>query len=147
MSINFLTKESFTSHFSKTNLKILKSHKPLKINLIKSFNLKFKTHLLLYISLKNIALYVNKIKKFIMTILTKQYIDEHSASLNISRFALTEFTIPDGFTEIGIDAFSQCFALESINIPNSVTTIGEEAFDECTALTCINFPDGMTTII
>ena len=81
-----------------------------------------------------------------MTILTKIYIDEHCASLNISRSALTEFTIPDDFTEIGTSAFSQCFALVSINIPNSVTMIGEDAFDDCTSLTSIFIPESVNTI-
>lgn len=48
------------------------------------------------------------------------------------------YTVPDGVTSIGNDAFSGCSALTSVNIPASVTTIAEGAFVECSALSVIN---------
>jgi hypothetical protein len=81
-----------------------------------------------------------------MTILRQPGIDNHCARLNISRENLTEFVIPDGVTEIGIWAFSNCTSLTSITIPDSVTIIDRHAFDRCKSLTSIVIPDGVTTI-
>ena len=55
-----------------------------------------------------------------MTILSKQYIDDHCNNLGTLRHQLTEFVVPDGVTKIGDDAFRGCSALTSITIPDSV---------------------------
>jgi len=47
---------------------------------------------------------------------------------------LTEYTIPDGITEIGALSFPYCTHLQSVTIPDSVTSIGEKAFLNCTSL-------------
>ena len=47
---------------------------------------------------------------------------------------LTEYTIPDGITEIGELSFPYCTHLQSVTIPDSVTSIGEKAFLNCTSL-------------
>ena len=59
---------------------------------------------------------------------------------------LTEYTIPDGVTEIGDNAFWQCKSLINITIPHCVTSIGEEAFYLCTSLTSVTIPDSVTSI-
>ncbi len=56
------------------------------------------------------------------------------------------FDIPEGVTEIGEYAFSECCSLTSVNIPDSVTEIGEGAFGECGSLESITIPKGVTKI-
>lgn len=59
----------------------------------------------------------------------------------------TSFTIPDGVTKIGDNAFS-CFnsKLKSVIISDSVTTIGNSAFFECTSLSSIKIGKGVKII-
>ena len=59
---------------------------------------------------------------------------------------LTEYTIPDSVTEIGIWAFSGYSSLTSITIPDSVTTIGRYAFYSCRSLTSVTIGKSVTTI-
>ncbi len=59
---------------------------------------------------------------------------------------LTEYTIPDSVTTIGMYAFMYCESLTSVTIPDSVTTIGERAFAGCSSLTSVTIPDSVTTI-
>ena len=59
---------------------------------------------------------------------------------------LTEYTIPDGVTTIGEDAFAYCDRLTSITIPDSVTTIGQWAFGGCSSLKSVTIGDSVTTI-
>ena len=50
---------------------------------------------------------------------------------------LTEYTLPNGATSIGEQAFGDCSSLTSITIPDSVTSIGDYAFGSCSALNAI----------
>ena len=54
--------------------------------------------------------------------------------------------IPDGVTEIGINAFSGCGNVTGVAIPDSVSVIGRGAFEKCVGLTAIQIPQGVTMI-
>ena len=56
------------------------------------------------------------------------------------------YTIPQGITAIGDDAFARCSSLTSVSIPDSVTSIGDYAFYGCTSLTSVSIPDSVTAI-
>ena len=50
---------------------------------------------------------------------------------------LTQYTISDSVTSIGMYALSGCTSLTSITIPDVVTRIGSGAFRDCTSLTSV----------
>ena len=54
--------------------------------------------------------------------------------------------IPEGTTEIGMFAFSNCTSLKSMVIPQGVTNIDDCAFEGCTSLTTVTLPVGVKTI-
>ena len=56
------------------------------------------------------------------------------------------YTIPNGVTTIGKDAFFNAGNLESVTIPNSVTTIEEHAFGGCRGKMSITIPNSVTAI-
>ena len=51
--------------------------------------------------------------------------------------ALTSMIIPNGITKIRGFAFYHCTSLKSINLPQSITQIQRDAFRDCTALTTV----------
>lgn len=51
--------------------------------------------------------------------------------------------LPQGLTNIGDNAFSDCAALQAVAIPTTVTNIGAAAFQNCTALTTVLIPEGV----
>jgi hypothetical protein len=56
------------------------------------------------------------------------------------------YTIPNGVTSIGTNAFYNCSSLTNVTIPNSVTSIGNDAFGLCTSLTSVTIPNSVTSI-
>ena len=67
-------------------------------------------------------------------------------TIRVNNKNITHFTIPNGVTTIGYEAFCGCSALQSVDIPNSVTTIDSGAFSACLSLHYIDIPDSVTTI-
>ena len=59
---------------------------------------------------------------------------------------ITNITIPNSVTSIGICAFSGCTGLTSVTIPNSVASIGDGAFYNCEGLTSVTIPNSVTSI-
>jgi hypothetical protein len=56
------------------------------------------------------------------------------------------YTISNGVTSIGDEAFEDCIYLTSVTIGNSVTSIGDEAFESCSGLTSLTIGNGVTSI-
>ena len=54
---------------------------------------------------------------------------------------ITGITIPEGYTDIGTEAFSGCTALKKAVIPGSVNMISTSAFLGCTALDTVDFAE------
>ena len=54
---------------------------------------------------------------------------------------ITGVTIPEGYTDIGSEAFLSCINLKSVIIPGSVITIGSSAFSDCSALDTVTFSE------
>lgn len=54
---------------------------------------------------------------------------------------ITRVTIPEGYTDIGTEAFSGCTALKKAVIPGSVNMISTSAFLGCTALDTVDFAE------
>lgn len=65
---------------------------------------------------------------------------------SFAQAGLTEYSIPQGISEISASAFMDCDALTNVTIPDSVTLIGVNAFTNCVALRSIVIPDSVKTI-
>lgn len=61
---------------------------------------------------------------------------------------LTSITIPDSVTNIGANAFENCYSAETITITmeSQITSIGNSAFRGCLSLTSMLVPNGVTLI-
>ena len=56
------------------------------------------------------------------------------------------FIIPEGVTEIGIEAFERCSSLKNITLPEGLKKIWDYAFEDCTSLESIIIPESVTEI-
>lgn len=59
---------------------------------------------------------------------------------------VTELLIPDGVTEIALDAFNSCKGLRKVVLPQGLKKIGCFTFEGCSILECIDIPEGVTEI-
>ena len=71
--------------------------------------------------------------------------DEHSLIAYPAGLTAASYTVPEGVTTIGIQAFYYCPNLTNVTLPESLTSIGDSAFS-VTGLTEIEIPEGVTTI-
>ncbi len=82
--------------------------------------------------------------------LTEITIPDGVTSLGVGTFfestGLTKVTLPEGILTLPLYTFYGCRSLVDITIPGSVSTLGSYAFAECTNLTEITIPDGVTSI-
>ena len=69
--------------------------------------------------------------------------DVFSGTMIMSFNELKHFT---GLTEIGEEAFADCFSLTNITIPDSVIAISHAAFANCNSLTSITVPNSVMAI-
>ena len=76
----------------------------------------------------------------------KALIDNYGVLISFAPYNQTEYTIPEGVTEIGGSVFLRCSGLQSVTIPESVTVIGTESFYGCSGLTSIIIPNGVKSI-
>lgn len=93
----------------------------------------------------------NKLPQFIDGTLTTITADDLAGITEVRDYAfyhseITNITLPDTATEIGLNAFDFCSSLTSINIPDGVTSIGSYALEYCSSLTSITIPANVTTI-
>ena len=56
-----------------------------------------------------------------------------------------EIAIPEGVTELGVDAFCGCTSLAKISLPSTLTKVGVSAFYGCPMLNSIVIPASVTT--
>ena len=59
---------------------------------------------------------------------------------------MTQLSIPDSVTYIGLCAIEYCNSLESLTIPGSVKTLGVNAVSHCEALKSVTIQEGVTYI-
>jgi hypothetical protein len=76
--------------------------------------------------------------------------DGHVVITNCLQSATT-CTVPEEIdgapvTEIGDDAFAECYFLETLELPDTITTIGRQAFSACSTLETLVLPDTVTSM-
>ena len=71
-----------------------------------------------------------------------EYSDDKKKFVRCPKNYKGHYTIQEGVTSIGKEAFYKCSGLTSVTIPNSVTSIGSYAFEACDALQTIFVPGG-----
>ena len=59
---------------------------------------------------------------------------------------LTEFTVPERITKLGVGAFLECEQLTKITLPEGLTTLNTQMFFACQSLTEVSLPAGIKII-
>ena len=73
-------------------------------------------------------------------------IESESNTLISTCLGLKSFSIPDGVTAIGDEAYSGYRSLKSIQIPNGIISIGNYAFSNCDSLEYVELPISLQSI-
>jgi len=60
--------------------------------------------------------------------------------------AAASYIMPNGVTNIGMEAFYGCPNLISVTLSTNVVVVGTAAFEDCSVLASITFPDSVTVI-
>ena len=60
--------------------------------------------------------------------------------------SVTGVTIPNSVTNIGYQAFSDCWGLTNVTIPGSIINFGQFVFENCSSLTNVTINTGVTSI-
>lgn len=71
---------------------------------------------------------------------------EGTMAVGIEDKGLTSLEIPEGITDLGIEAFAEMTALVRVKFPRSLKKIGDSAFIGCSALTEISIPGTVKTV-
>ena len=79
-------------------------------------------------------------------VFTKKMLSDYLKDNGLKRENIISFTIPDGTTKVGKEAFKGCEFLKSVDIPNSMIEIRDSAFENCKSLESIHIPNGVTKI-
>ena len=74
------------------------------------------------------------------------YYVSNEKNLYLNGELVTNLTIPDSVTSIGMSAFYYCGGLTSVTIGNGVTSIGWSAFEGCSGLTSVTIPDSVVNL-
>lgn len=59
---------------------------------------------------------------------------------------ITSLVLPETVTDIGLNAFSDCYYLQELYIPDGVRVLGQGVFRRCTSLMSIDLPKALTMI-
>lgn len=59
---------------------------------------------------------------------------------------ITSMTLPESLVSIGAQAFTSCYDMTYIHIPDNVTSIGNDAFYGCLKLNDLTLPKGLTSL-
>ncbi|MBO7417072.1 MAG: leucine-rich repeat protein [Bacteroidaceae bacterium] len=66
--------------------------------------------------------------------------------MSLSGTHFVNLVIPEGITEIGVEAFSRCNQLESVTIPSTVCFMEASVFKGCSNLKTVFFENGLTAL-
>ena len=85
------------------------------------------------------------LERYGVTRLLSRFSSDGSVLEDVPGFVVN-YSIPDGVTDIGSCAFSDCKLLKSVTIPSSVTSIGHRAFAYCISMEHVTIPSSVTVI-
>ena len=85
-------------------------------------------------------------KRYIKTSTEEKVLTQYERIELFGKYPQGEVVIPEGYTEIGMEAFENCDSLTRITIPESVTSIDLGAFSGCVRMSSITMPESFERI-